>query len=133
MALVGRLEHRLDRARTCPLLLRVFVQAGAHHAEREYSAEGVPPARHALNVYTWRDATLRELAEQVKVQFAEARECAALDFALVFPNASGQHVLKRVGRVAAAPGAHVGDDDGLTLGDIKHQAGDYLDVALLPR
>ena len=133
MALVhGRLDRRLDRARTCPLLLRVFVQAGAHHAEREYSAEAVPPARHALNVYTWRDATLRELAEQVKAQFAEARECAALDFALVFPNAAGQHVLKRVGRVASAPG-HAGDDDGLTLGDIKHQAGDYLDVALLPR
>lgn len=76
----------VDRVRTCPLLLRVFVNVGRHHHPDEYRARSTP--RGGLDVYTWRDATLRELAEEVKAAVEAARDSRArLDFALVYPNA----------------------------------------------
>lgn len=123
---------RVDRARTCPLLVRVFVKTGRHHAEGDYSAERTPPDGDGFRVYTWRDATLREIAEQVKAQFADARDpLCHLEFSLVFPNASGVHILKRVGSLRASHGGAPSECDQYTLDTIKHQAGDYLDVAIL--
>ncbi len=51
----------VDRAVTTPFLLRVYV--GHSFSERDF--EGRAPASE-LHLYTWRDATLRELAELIK-------------------------------------------------------------------
>ena len=76
----------LDRARTCPLLIQLFVQQGRHHTSSEYGPETVP--RDGISVYTWRDATLRELSEEIKERFPFARDRnACLEFSLVYPNA----------------------------------------------
>jgi histone deacetylase complex subunit SAP18 len=71
----------IDRDHTCPLLLRVFPREGGHHLVEEFD-RSVPPGE--AHFYTWKDATLRELAELVK----EASEAARLpgarfSFALV--------------------------------------------------
>ena len=92
------------------------------------------------------DATLRELSDLVKDVVPEARGAAAsssasrdqpparparLSFALVYPNGSGQHVMKEVGLVAADGGGSGGGDDGKTLAELGFQAGDMLDVAIM--
>lgn len=66
----------IDRTKTCPLLLRVFVKQGAHHRIEDFAKQqqqgGQEP--ECIHVYTWVDATLSELADLVQ----EVRERQAL-------------------------------------------------------
>ena len=49
----------------CPLLLRVFPRRGGHHRLEEFARRGAEPEGE-LTMYTWPDATLRELTDLVK-------------------------------------------------------------------
>ena len=49
----------------CPLLLRVFPRRGGHHRLEEFAPRGEEPDGE-LTMYTWPDATLRELTDLVK-------------------------------------------------------------------
>jgi histone deacetylase complex subunit SAP18 len=55
----------IDREKTCPLLLRVFSKLGSHHKLEEFGKRGEEPAEE-VQVYTWADATLRELTDLVQ-------------------------------------------------------------------
>ncbi len=49
-------------------------------------------------IYTWPDATLRELSDLIKEVKPEARHKGArLSFALVYPDRNGRNVMKQVG------------------------------------
>ena len=51
--------------------------------------------REEVQVYTWMDATLRELTELIQeVQPAARRAQARLEFALVYPARRGRNVLR---------------------------------------
>lgn len=110
----------------CPFLLRVFPQFGGHHGLGQYGAE-LPP--NELVVYTWPDATLRELTELIKsAQPAARRQNVRLEFALVYPDARGRNTMRPVGVVNTS---RVGPDDLKTLKKLSFQTGDYMDVAIL--
>ncbi|KAJ9582506.1 hypothetical protein L9F63_003199 [Diploptera punctata] len=64
-------EKPVDREKTCPLLLRVFCNTGRHHNILDYSRGNVPA--NELQIYTWMDATLREITSLVKEVNPEAR------------------------------------------------------------
>jgi hypothetical protein len=67
---------RLDRERTCPFLLPVFVRLGDHSPPRAYhGTDGVPSDAHVseMHIYTWEDATLLELAELVRERIEDVR------------------------------------------------------------
>lgn len=121
---------RLDRARTCPMLVRAFIQVGRHFDSSEYSSERTPPEKSALAIYTWRDATLGELAEQIRAQLPEARSQSTkgLEFALVFPDKTGHFQLRTMGTVR---GSDSSEASATTLEKGGLQVGDYLDVAIL--
>uniref|UniRef100_A0A8C5YHB5 18 kDa Sin3-associated polypeptide n=1 Tax=Microcebus murinus TaxID=30608 RepID=A0A8C5YHB5_MICMU len=59
-------EKPMDRENTCPwLLLRVSTtHNGRHHPMDEFSRGNVPSSE--LQIYTWMDATLKELTSLVK-------------------------------------------------------------------
>jgi histone deacetylase complex subunit SAP18 len=117
----------VDREKTCPLLLRVFVKEGQHHAVQEY--KGALPAEDELQMYTWHDATLRELAELIQEVRPEAKGGRVrLTFSFVYPDHKGNNVMRRVG---AVHGAKPGPDDHKTLHLLSFQTGDYLDVAIM--
>lgn len=54
----------IDREKTCPFLIRLFYNVGPHRREDEYLPRALP--RNELQIYTWFDATLREITELVK-------------------------------------------------------------------
>ena len=54
----GRPE--VDRERVCPLLLRVFPKAGSHHVASAFARHDRLPGGE-VQIYTWPDATLREV------------------------------------------------------------------------
>lgn len=62
----------------------------------DYARRGHEP-KDEVQVYTWPDATLRELTDLVKeVQPAARRSTARLDFALVYPDKKGRNVMRVV-------------------------------------
>lgn len=121
----------IDRTKTCPLLLRVFPKIGDHHHVSEFAERGREP-KDEVQIYTWTDASLRELCELVKEVRPEARKpTAKLSFAFVYPDRVGRNVLRPVGTVMSAPHRR-GESDEKTLAGLSFQTGDFLDVAIHP-
>lgn len=123
-------EKPIDREKTCPLLLRVFTtNNGRHHRMDEFSRGNVPSSE--LQIYTWMDATLKELTSLVKEVYPEARKKGThFNFAIVFTD------LKRPGyrvkEIGSTMSGRKGTDDSMTLQSQKFQIGDYLDIAITP-
>merc|ERR1719401_2062339 len=92
-----------DRGKTCPFLLRVFHKIGGHHGLEAFSVRGKEPVDDELQVYTWPDVTLRELADLVKDVAPEARsQSARLNFRLIYPDKAGKNVMTELGTVTSA-------------------------------
>eukprot|EP00955_Chlamydomonas_euryale_P023123 243841-Chlamydomonas_euryale.AAC.1 len=87
------------------------------------------PPRARAQIYTWMDATLRELSDLVKeVKPAARGRMTRLSFAFVYPDRTGRNVLRQVGLVHST---RPGNDDEKTLKALSFQIGDFLDVAIL--
>uniref|UniRef100_A0A7S0RGX5 Histone deacetylase complex subunit SAP18 n=1 Tax=Pyramimonas obovata TaxID=1411642 RepID=A0A7S0RGX5_9CHLO len=120
----------IDREKICPLLLRVFPKVGGLHRPEDFATRGKEP-KEEVQIYTWPDATLRELTELVKEVRPEARKnTARLEFALVYPDRMGRNVLRKVGSVWSASHRGRGDDDNKSLASLSFQTGDFLDVGI---
>ncbi|KAI9628638.1 hypothetical protein H4Q26_017989 [Puccinia striiformis f. sp. tritici PST-130] len=56
----------VDREKTCPFLLRVFVKPGTHHdLERDYQIPDRLPVSDECQLYAWKDTTLRDICLQL--------------------------------------------------------------------
>merc|ERR1719188_2533604 len=122
----GYPRKALDRARTCPFLLRVFHKIGGHHGLNAFAVRGQGPVDDELQVYTWPDVTLRELADLVKDVAPEARTTnAKLHFRLIYPDKSGKNVMTELGQVTTSKR---GPDDYKPLSASNFQTGDLLDL-----
>lgn len=113
----------------CPFLLRVFVStSGHHHKTAEYMKGNVP--ENELQMYTWKDATLSELAILVKKVSPEARRKGTkLSYALVYPDVRSQ--VYRMRDIGATISGQKGPDDLKTLGQVRLTVGDYMDIAII--
>ncbi|XP_012297600.1 histone deacetylase complex subunit SAP18 [Aotus nancymaae] len=123
-------EKPIDREKTCPLLLRVFTtNNGRHHRMDEFSRGNVPSSE--LQIYTWMDATLKELTSLVKEVYPEARKKGThFNFAIVFTDVKRPGY--RVKEIGSTMSGRKGTDDSMTLQSQKFQIGDYLDIAITP-
>lgn len=122
-------EKPVDREKTCPLLLRVFCSTGRHHPMSVYVRGQTP--NNELQIYTWLDATLKELTSLVKEVNADARRKGTyFDFGIVYPEPrSPVYRLREIGSTCAG---RKGADDNVTLASKNFQIGDYLDIAITP-
>jgi histone deacetylase complex subunit SAP18 len=126
-----REQAPVDRAKTCPFLMRVFIAKrpeGGHCSEADYSDGRVPPKSVAqeVHLYTWKDATLKELAGLIQEVEPEARHArAAVSFAFVYPNRTGTMVVRTVGTYSSQSPPVAQER---TLGGCSFRPGDYLDV-----
>merc|ERR1712154_227572 len=123
-------EKPIDREKTCPLLLRVFCSNDRHHALNEFSRGSTPS--NELQMYTWQDATLKELEGLVKEVNPEARRRGTyFDFALVYPDLrQGPRCQTR--DVGTTISGQKGPDDTKTLQNCKFVIGDFIDIAVTP-
>ncbi|OWF42743.1 histone deacetylase complex subunit SAP18-like [Mizuhopecten yessoensis] len=122
-------EKPIDREKTCPLLLRVFCSTGRHNTLSEF-ARGQTPSNE-LQIYTWMDATLKELTSLVKEVNPDARRKGTFfDFAVVYPDPrTPVYRMREIGTTCAG---HRGQDDSHSLTSKRFQIGDYLDIAVTP-
>ncbi|KAK3819799.1 MAG: Sin3 associated polypeptide p18-domain-containing protein [Benniella sp.] len=56
----------IDREKLCPFLLRMYYSRGQHHRVDAFSPTSTPPQSSELRLYTWKNATLGEIASLVK-------------------------------------------------------------------
>jgi len=92
---------------------------------------GNTPANE-LQIYTWMDATLKELEGLVKEVNPEARRRGTyFDFALVYPDLR-QNPRCQTRDVGTTIASQRGPDDNKTLHDCKFVIGDFIDVAITP-
>jgi len=118
-------ELKVDREKTCPLLLRVFIKVGDHHKADDYN--GILPSPE-LQIYTWKNATLKELTDLIKgVTPLARRPNARLSFAFVYPDKSGKNVVRQVSQIFVN---HRTKNDRQTLASLHFETGDFLDVAV---
>ena len=120
------------------------LQFGGHHRVEQFQRQGeLPP--NELQIYTWPDATLRELTGLIKsAQPAARRSNARLEFALVYPDKKGRNVMRQVQclcvqdcldligafldsgthgavQIGVTHSTRVGDDDTKTLKQLQFQ------------
>ncbi|VDL60086.1 unnamed protein product [Hymenolepis diminuta] len=85
MVLGERSDGRIDREKTCPLLLRIFINQIYHNRIKEYSHKSFPS--NELRAYTWLDATLLELSDLIKSVHTDAQKAGTVfEFAIVSPD-----------------------------------------------
>ncbi|XP_018574145.1 histone deacetylase complex subunit SAP18 [Anoplophora glabripennis] len=123
-------EDAVDRQKVCPFLLRVFVSStGHHHKSSEFNKGNTP--QNELQIYTWLDATLHELTQLVKEVNPEARRKGTkFSFAFVFPDL--RQSMYRIREVGTTTTGIKGPDDLKTLGQLRINIGDYMDIAITP-
>ena len=102
---------------------------------------GKVPANE-LQIYTWVDATLKELTSLVREVNPESRRKGTLfDIARVYPvnNArggvtgpNGQFLHYNLRDIGTTVSGRKGVDDGKTLKQCGFEIGDYLDIAITP-
>lgn len=80
-------------------------------------------------MYTWMDATLKELTILVKEVNQDARKPGTrFDFALVFPDL--RTPMYRMREIGSTINGRKEPDDNKTLAQSRFQIGDFLDVAI---
>lgn len=122
-------EKPVDREKTCPLLLRVFCCTGRHNNIMEYRGGNVPT--NEIQIYTWMDATLKEITSLVKEVNPEARRKGTMfDFALVYPSPATPGF--RFRDIGTTVSGQKGADDNKTLSKLGFNIGEYMDVCITP-
>lgn len=80
-----------------------------------------------MQIYTWKDATLRELVEAIRSAKPSARpNSAKFEVSFAYPVPDGIEV-RRVGSLHAG---RAGSDDQLTLARLRFETGDFLAVSI---
>jgi histone deacetylase complex subunit SAP18 len=88
---------KVDREKTCPFLMRTFVKVGGQFRPEDFESPHKLP-EDELQIYTWHDATLREITDLVRDVKESARgRGAKLVFSLVYPDSRGRMNIRDVG------------------------------------
>ncbi|CAH8607068.1 unnamed protein product [Schistosoma haematobium] len=147
----------IDRENTCPMLLRLFYSTNArHYSLTDYNKRRTPENEIQFN--TWIDATLAELADEVRHVVPIARRRGTrMHFAIVYPDSRGTYGRRQLGVVITGYGlsscefdnnsadtttnrnnnnniqrpSNLIDDSSVTLLSKKFQIGDYVDCAIV--
>ena len=100
---------------------------GYHFKPVDYNKGNTP--QNELQIYTWKDATLNELALLVKEVNPEARRKGTkFNFALVYPDPRAP--VYRMREIGSTVTGQKGADDAKTLGQARFSTGDYMDIAI---
>lgn len=122
-------RKEINRQEVCPLLLRVFVKQGGHHAVEEFYNRAQDLVEEEVQIYTWKDATLLELTQLIQQVKPFAKERGViLKFNLV-QAVRGKYTERYLGLVKGD--AKRSDDDRKMLQETPFEIGDYIDVAVI--
>lgn len=121
-------KFSVDREKVCPFLLRVFCKKGSHHRIEDFTINR-QPVEDEIQIYTWKDASLRELASLLaEVDPKYAKHGTSISFKAVYlDNIRARYNSKDLGVVNLSKPAKT---DDTTLDENKFIIGDFIDVAI---
>lgn len=119
--------QEINREKICPFLIRLFYKENDFNLLEEMNSGRFPSTRE-LHIYTWMDASLRELTMLIRdsVDFAKRKD-AILNFSFIFPDSKGKYQRKEIGNI------HMykkGQDDNKTLQQLRFSIGDFIDISI---
>lgn len=122
---VNNAGNEVNREKVCPFLLKVYYKENEFNSLDEMNNSNFPSNRE-LHIYTWMDASLRELTMLIRdaVETVKKKD-AVLYFSFVFPDFKGKLQRKEIGFVNANKKSI---DDMKTLHSLKFSIGDYIDI-----
>ncbi|CAH0492007.1 unnamed protein product [Peronospora farinosa] len=120
----------INREKHCPFLLRVFFSKGVHNRTDAFEALEDKPIANELHIYTWPDATLREIADLVQDSNTDAQKPnMRLSICIVSETRDGRLLMRKIGYVNSSRRRCA--DDHKTLASVRFHPGDLLDIALV--
>lgn len=137
---------RIDRKKTCPFMIKMYCRINGHHRLDEFSPPRFP-IEDEMIVYTWKDASLKELSLLVREVLGDSElpggsrgSDANLKFSfnLLYPDTkrTGSHFLSRPlgwafeGGEPEARAHQLIDSSTRTLDSLRFIPGDFIDVAV---
>jgi len=122
-----RQNFHLDRAKTCPFLLKVYPKINGEHSLKQFSNPDKDLLSDEINLYTWMDANLKEIADLLKEFIPQAKQKdATLEFNIVYRSThTGEFNKKQIGVVQTIGKCK---DDLKKLNDFGMKIGDFLDI-----
>merc|ERR1712217_746750 len=118
-------KNSINRKKIVPFLVRLFPNIGPHRRDDEYIFKNLP--RNELQIYSWMDTTLREIAEFIKQIISESRVNRRISFCcinIIRP----KPIFKSIGVVHTIARRQ---DDNITLRDIKFEIVEFIDVSII--
>ncbi|KAJ3102601.1 Histone deacetylase complex subunit sap18 [Phlyctochytrium planicorne] len=125
----GKPKIVVDREKTCPFLVRIFCKTGSHHEVSDFGVDKLPTADE-IQIHTWKDATLRELASLLsQTQPSLLLPTARISFRAAYQDITrgGIYNLKDLGSITNFRRT---PDEEKTLDEARFVIGDYIDVAI---
>ena len=121
-------EFFVDREKTCPFLLRIFYKVNSFNSLNLFSNGKFPSE---LNIYTWEDADLEELAKFIHLALKET-VLGVYDFykySRIYYDFKGTLLRDEVGKVVINnKSSKLNENTKKTLKEIGFQIGDYFDI-----
>eukprot|EP01084_Bolivina_argentea_P113575 202380_1 len=128
-----------DRRKTCPFLLKCSLSnrppypKGVDFTAQVNEVDGMSVEKRwpgtELLLYTWRDATLRELTDLVQDVYPPAQgRGSRLVYRIVYPNSTGAMTMREVGTVSVLGTSRPSLDETKTLKQLGFQPGDYFAI-----
>ena len=117
----------INREKICPFLVKLYYKENEFNSLEDMNAGKFPVSRE-LHIYTWMDASLRELTMLIRdsLDFAKRKD-ANLNFSFIFPDSKGVLQRKEIGNVHTYKKYN---DDNKTLKQLSFSVGDYIDICL---
>lgn len=121
-------KRPVDRDNVCPFLLRVIWKEGEDHTVDSWKNREDTQKDDEIRLYTWKDATFREIVEMIKEYHIGARRRdAELTFSFIRINLEGKYEIKPIGIVHSTRKSELEDT---TLSELRFVIGDCLAVKL---
>jgi histone deacetylase complex subunit SAP18 len=118
----------INREKICPFLVKLYYKENEFNSLEEMNSGKFPISRE-LHIYTWMDATLRELTLLIKdsLDFSNKRKEMNFNFSFIFPDSKGILQRKEIGNVHSHKKYN---DDNKTLKQLSFSIGDYIDICV---
>ena len=121
-------EFFVDREKTCPFLLRIFYKIHSYNSLSNFSGNEFPPE---LNIYTWEDADLKELAKKIHSALKDTvlGMYDLYKFSRIYYDNKGTLLRDDIGDVVINDKhSKLNINVKMTLKEIGFQIGDYFDI-----
>jgi len=117
----------INREKICPFLVKLYYKENEFNSLEEMNSGKFPISRE-LHIYTWMDATLRELTMLIRdsLDFVKRKD-TNFNFSFIFPDSKGILQRKEIGNVHSYKKYN---DDNKTLKQLSFSIGDYIDISV---